>query len=148
MTPDIVQEAFRKTNHALAEDSEKIAVVSNLISAFENGKRPLYIFCRATGNKLGMSQEPVFQKRLANYGNDILKMFAEYEGRGNKEPKQPSHQVKASTRVFAVSKDTDSDKKEKDFVIMPTEFDKDGNPTEYTVTVTEDGKVVRKEVLK
>lgn len=48
----------------------------------ENGKRPLYVYCHTTGKKCGMTAIAYFQKKLAQYGNDIVKLMTEYRGRG------------------------------------------------------------------
>ena len=82
-TNEIVQAALITAGHALANDNSAVTDITRLVNNYEAtpSKRPFYIYCSATGQKKGMSQLPVFEKRLAASGNDILAMFATYKSR-------------------------------------------------------------------
>ena len=69
-------------NHALANDTAAVADIHRIVNKFNvEGKRPFYIYCSTTGLKKGMSQTPVFEKRLAKADGDILNLFATYNAR-------------------------------------------------------------------
>ena len=77
-----IQIALLATNHALANDDSAIKDITRIVENYETkGKRPFYIYCSATGLKKGMSQTPVFEKRLQLAGDDILNLFATYKAR-------------------------------------------------------------------
>lgn len=82
-TKDTIQAALLAAGHALANDDGAVTDITRLVNNYEAtpSKRPFYIYCSATGLKKGMSQLPVFEKRLAANGNDILTMFATYKSR-------------------------------------------------------------------
>lgn len=170
MNKETVQKALQEANHALANDDAAVTDITRLITNHENGKRPYYIYDSASGAKLGMSQLPVFEKRLTAFGGDILAMFASYKGRDSKpkaEPAAPKVEkspltdkeimdldlnpdnivpIKASKRAF--KKPTKPAGPEKSYECATTKTDKHGNPTEQTITITEGGKVVKREVRK
>jgi len=76
-----IQEALRNAKHVLAESDSAVNDITRIVNKFEvEGKRPFYIYCAATGIKKGMSQTPVFEKRLAKFGT-ILDLFAQYKSR-------------------------------------------------------------------
>jgi len=78
-----IQEALRNAKHVLAESDSAVNDITRIVNNFEGSegkKRPFYIYCAATGIKKGMSQTPVFEKRLAKFGN-ILDLFAQYKSR-------------------------------------------------------------------
>ena len=158
MNKDTVQNALQKAKHVLANDDAAITDIARLITNHENGKRPYYIYDSVTGAKLGMSQLPVFEKRLSAFAGDILAMFASYKGRDSKPkdvpvapkvevpeepvaPKVEVAEVKAAKRAFKKTKEPG-----KTHEVATTKTDKDGNPIEQTVTITEGGKVIKKEV--
>jgi len=85
MNKEIVSKALTEAKHTLAADDAAVTDITRLITNHENGKRPYYIYDSVTGAKLGMSQLPVFEKRLSAFGGDILAMFASYKGRDSKE---------------------------------------------------------------
>lgn len=146
MTFEQVQKTFLESKHVLANDLDIIKEVAQLITNYENGKRPYYIFCAATGNRLGMSQQPVFEKRLAQYKGNILEMFAKYQGRGNKTPSTDNIQIQATQKKFSPpAEPSDKPIKGIDIIVMPTEFDKEGNPTKYEVIEKDqDDNIVKK----
>lgn len=192
MNKETVQKALQEANHALANDDAAVTDITRLITNHENGKRPYYIYDSASGAKLGMSQLPVFEKRLTAFGGDILAMFASYKGRDSKpkaEPAAPKVEksklvletvdggttevpvtvihpspltdkeimdldlnpgniapLKASKRTF--KKPTKPAGPTKGYESTTTKTDRHGNPTEKTITITEDGKVVKREVRK
>jgi len=75
-------ELIKNSNHILRDDEKSVAEMVKLIDAFQqNGKRPFHMYCSVTGTKVGMSQQAVFEKRLAAYGGDIVRMFLEYKSR-------------------------------------------------------------------
>ena len=77
-----IQIALTEANHALANDEAAVKDITRIVENYETkGKRPFYIYCSATGLKKGMSQTPVFEKRLALAGGDILNLFATYKAR-------------------------------------------------------------------
>ena len=77
-----IQIALTEANHALANDEAAVKDIARIVENYETkGKRPFYIYCSATGLKKGMSQTPVFEKRLALAGGDILNLFATYKAR-------------------------------------------------------------------
>lgn len=57
-------------------------IVTRINNYIEDEKRPLYVYCHTTGKKCGMTAIAYFQKKLAQYGGDIVKLFTEYRGRG------------------------------------------------------------------
>ncbi len=57
-------------------------IVERINNYIEDEKRPLYVYCHTTGKKCGMTAIAYFQKKLAQYGGDIIKLFTEYRGRG------------------------------------------------------------------
>ena len=175
MNKEIVSKALAEANHALAGDDAAVTDITRLITNHENGKRPYYIYDSVTGAKLGMSQLPVFEKRLAAFGGDILAMFASYKGRESKEKKPVEEKsvivletvdggttevpttilpvtpaiVKAAKREFKKADKKPAEKGTgKEYECATTKTDKHGNPTEQTITIREGGKVVKKEVRK
>jgi len=82
-----IQEALRNAKHALAESDSAVNDITRIVNNFEGSegkKRPFYIYCSESGAKKGMSQTPVFQKRLDAAGGDILALFATYKSRDAK----------------------------------------------------------------
>jgi hypothetical protein len=179
MNKEIVSKALTEAKHTLAADDAAVTDITRLITNHENGKRPYYIYDSVTGAKLGMSQLPVFEKRLSAFGGDILAMFASYKGRDSKEkveekkvevkleaPKivvaEPVEPVKTVpiAKIFQAAKrefkkaDKKPDNKPakkaagKEYESATTETDKDGNPTEQTITIREGGQIVKREVRK
>jgi len=95
-----VQIALVAANHALANNDAAVTDITRLVTNFnEKGKRPFYIYCSITGEKKGMSQLPVFQKRLELAGGDILAMFATYKSR---EPKKLAPKPEPTVEVVEV----------------------------------------------
>jgi len=79
----VFTELLINTNHALANDEAAIKDMVRMISNYvEKGKRPFYMYCSATGLKVGMSQTPVFQKRIEKFNGDLVQMFLHYKSRG------------------------------------------------------------------
>jgi hypothetical protein len=82
MNTEQTQIALTEANHALANDEAAIKDIARIVENYvSKGKRPFYIYCSVTGLKKGMSQTPVFEKRLQNAGGDILNLFATYKAR-------------------------------------------------------------------
>ncbi len=168
MNKEIVSKALTEAKHTLAGDDAAVTDITRLITNHENGKRPYYIYDSVTGAKLGMSQLPVFEKRLTAFGGDILAMFASYKGRDSKpktepeapkvvvaEPVEPiktipfTKVIQAAKREFKkVDKKPAEKGASKEYECATTKTDKHGNPTEQTITIREGGKVVKKEVRK
>jgi hypothetical protein len=172
MNKEIVSKALTEAKHTLAADDAAVTDITRLITNHENGKRPYYIYDSVTGAKLGMSQLPVFEKRLSAFGGDILAMFASYKGRDSKpkaEPEAPKVVVAEQVepvktvpiaKIFQAAKrefkkaDKKPDNKPakkaagKEYESATTETDKDGNPTEQTITIREGGQIVKREVRK
>jgi hypothetical protein len=173
MNKETIQKALTEANHNLAGDDAAVTDITRLITNYENGKRPYYIYDSVTGAKLGMSQLPVFEKRLSAFGGDIVAMFASYKGRESKEVKTeakvevvepvktvPIEKVfQAAKREFVkVDKKPEEPKKpeapkkpagpKKTYEIATTKTDKDGNATEQTITITEGDMIVKREVRK
>ena len=166
MNKEIVSKALTEAKHTLAGDDAAVTDITRLITNHENGKRPYYIYDSVTGAKLGMSQLPVFEKRLAAFGGDILAMFASYKGRDSKpktepeapkvvvaEPVEPIKTVPFTKVIQAAKREFKKvDKKpaekgaSKEYECATTKTDKHGNPTEQTITIREGGKIVQKEV--
>jgi flagellar basal body rod protein FlgC len=91
-----IQIALAEANHALANDEAAVKDIARIVENYETkGKRPFYIYCSATGIKKGMSQTPVFEKRLALAGGDILNLFATYKAREGR-PTESKAKVPAS----------------------------------------------------
>lgn len=94
MTNIEVKEALVAANHILANNEAAVADITRIITNHEtSGKRPFYIYCGTTGAKLGMSQQVVYEKRLAKYEGNMLAMFAQYKGRGPKVAVAPAIEV-------------------------------------------------------
>jgi hypothetical protein len=168
MNKEIVSKALTEAKHTLAGDDAAVTDITRLITNHENGKRPYYIYDSVTGAKLGMSQLPVFEKRLAAFGGDILAMFASYKGRDSKpktepeapkvvvaEPVEPIKTVPFTKVIQAAKREFKKvDKKpaekgaSKEYECATTKTDKHGNPTEQTITIREGGKIVKMEVRK
>jgi hypothetical protein len=168
MNKETVSKALTEAKHTLAGDDAAVTDITRLITNHENGKRPYYIYDSVTGAKLGMSQLPVFEKRLTAFGGDILAMFASYKGRDSKsktepeapkvvvaEPVEPiktipfTKVIQAAKREFKkVDKKPAEKGASKEYECATTKTDKHGNPTEQTITIREGGKVVKKEVRK
>ena len=89
MNKETVQKALTEAKHTLAGDDAAVTDITRLITNHENGKRPYYIYDSVTGAKLGMSQLPVFEKRLSAFAGDIVAMFASYKGRDSKPKAEP-----------------------------------------------------------
>ena len=82
MNTERIQAALNEANHTLANDEGAIKDIARIVENYESkGKRPFYIYCSVTGLKKGMSQTPVFEKRLQTAGGDILNLFATYKAR-------------------------------------------------------------------
>lgn len=82
MNIERIQIALNEAKHALANDEGAVKDIARIVDNYESkGKRPFYIYCSVTGLKKGMSQTPVFEKRLQNAGGDILNLFATYKAR-------------------------------------------------------------------
>ena len=67
-----VLQALIASGHFSANDDAIVTDITKLITNHEQGKRPYYIYDSSNGVKLGMSQLPVFEKRLQAFGGDIL----------------------------------------------------------------------------
>lgn len=65
-----------------AVTSKKIvAEIAALINRFiESGKRPLYVYCHATGRKCAMTAIDYFNKKKDQYGG-IVQLMTQYRGR-------------------------------------------------------------------
>lgn len=140
MTKEKVQEAFKAAGHIHANNNEVLEDVAKLISRYEAdaNRRPYYIYCAATGAKLGMSQMPVFQNRLDSFNGDMLRMFAEYKGRSSK-PK--------SERNVVVGSVVHRPPPIRTGIVQEMETlatDKNGNPTKQAWNTYVNGKLVNK----
>jgi len=107
MTNIEVKAALTAANHIHANNDAVIADITRIVTnheASEGKKRPFYIYCSATGAKLGMAQQVVYEKRLAKFGGDLLIMFATYKGREPKAtPAAPSKPVKTEGKVIDIN---------------------------------------------
>lgn len=94
MNIERIQIALNEAKHALSNDDGAIKDIARIVDNYESkGKRPFYIYCSVTGLKKGMSQTPVFEKRLQNAGGDILNLFATYKAREGR-PTESKEKVK------------------------------------------------------
>lgn len=144
MNKETVQAAFKASGHYLASDDTALKDVARLITIFESGTgRPYYIYDSSNGVKLGMSQLPVFEKRLQAFGGDILAMFASYKGRsaskesGTSNPR-PLIVAQAGERKFPTKTGISHE-------VSTTKTNKDGDPIEQEYTVYEGGKILKRE---
>lgn len=145
MDKPTVQQALQTANHALAHDEAAIADITRLITNHQNGKRPYYIYDNVTGAKLGMSQLPVFEKRLEAYNGDILRMFAEYKGRSSGAKKEKP--IRAAKRTFKKT-EKESDEPKREYEFTTTKTNEEGIPIEQEYTIREDDKIVRREIRR
>lgn len=99
---ETVKSALVDANHVFASNDEKVAEIHKIVNKYNvEGKRPFSIFDSVTGEKLGMSQKPVFEKRLASANGDLLALFASYKGRATKpKAEKPVKPAKAGKRTF------------------------------------------------
>lgn len=76
------QDLLNETGHALRNDEAAVKDMHRMIMNHEEkGKRPFYMYCAATGKRVGMSQTPVYQKRLAKFQGSLVSMFVNYKSR-------------------------------------------------------------------
>ena len=141
-----VLQALIASGHFSANDDAIVTDITKLITNHEQGKRPYYIYDSSNGVKLGMSQLPVFEKRLQAFGGDILAMFASYKGRsasketGSNNPRPPANIIaQAGERKFPVKPGTVHE-------VQTTKTNKDGDPIEQEWITYEEGKVVKRDV--
>jgi len=139
-----VLNALVAAGHYSAGNDAIVSDITRLITIFESGKgRPYYIYDSSNGVKLGMSQLPVFEKRLQAFGGDILAMFASYKGRsasketGTSNPR-PLIVAQAGERKFPTKTGISHE-------VSTTKTNKDGDPIEQEYTVYEGGKILKRE---
>lgn len=106
MNIEEVQIKLAASNHYLAGDEAAVKDIHRIVEKFNTtGKRPFYIYCSYTGLRKGMSQTPVFEKRLAKYNGDILELFAHYtarEGRPVSDATLKKQAKKNSEKIITV----------------------------------------------
>jgi len=143
MEKQTVLNALVAAGHYSAGDDAIVTDITKLITNFEQNKRPYYIYDSSNGVKLGMSQLPVFEKRLQAFGGDILAMFASYKGRsasketGTSNPR-PLIVAQAGERKFPTKTGISHE-------VSTTKTNKDGDPIEQEYTVYEGGKILKRE---
>lgn len=143
MEKQTVLNALVAAGHFSAGDDVIVTDITKLITNFEQDKRPYYIYDSSNGVKLGMSQLPVFEKRLQSFGGDILAMFASYKGRSaSKDTSQlrpkPLFVAQASERKFPTKTGIAHE-------VHTTKTDTEGNPIEQEWSVYEGGKLRKRE---
>lgn len=76
-----VEDALKANKSACKTSQVHHDIVNRINLYIDDDKRPLYVYCHTTGKKCGMTAIAYFQKKLAQYGNDIVKLMTEYRGR-------------------------------------------------------------------
>lgn len=80
------QDLLNETGHALRNDEAAVKDMHRMIMNHEEkGKRPFYMYCAATGKRVGMSQTPVYLKRLAKFQGSLVSMFVNYKSRDGRK---------------------------------------------------------------
>lgn len=139
-----------ETGHALLHDEVKVKDMFRMINNFEEkNKRPFYMYCSATGKRVGMSQQPVFEKRLAKFNGSLVSMFVNYVCRDGKRESappvvvaadQPSTEEASDDQIF-ISEDEMNEQTEKEMeelMGVPADLDQPEVNEEVVVVVAED----------
>jgi len=148
MQKETVHQALKASGHILATNDAVVTEITKLITNYEQGKRPYYIYCAATGAKLGMSQQPVFEKRLQAFNGNILDMFASYKGRSSSPKAETYVSVKTKKAVRVHTTPKEPIKSGISHIVETTKTDADGNPTEQAWLVFDGGKLIKRELKK
>jgi hypothetical protein len=113
-------------------------IVTRINNYIEDGKRPLYVYCHTTGKKCGMTAIAYFQKKLDQYGKDIVKLMTEYRGRAIGGNTSTAARSKVSGKYVAPASNV------KTYATYVTKTDKKGNPitTRTEIVLHNGGKVV------
>lgn len=132
-----VTDALKANKSAITQAPIMHDIVERINSYIEDSKRPLYVYCHTTGKKCGMTAIAYFQKKLAQYDNNIVKLFTTYRGRaigGN---------TAVAKRGKVSGKYESADSNVKTYATFVTKTDKKGNPvTTRTEKVLHNGAKV------
>jgi len=97
-----VTDMLKSTKSSITQAPIMHDIRDRINSYIEDGKRPLYVYCHTTGKKCGMTAIAYFEKKLAQYDNDIIKLMTQYRGRGltsGRAPKSKTVDTSATTHV-------------------------------------------------
>lgn len=132
-----VTDALKANKSAITQTPIIHDIVTRINNYIEDGKRPLYVYCHTTGKKCGMTAIAYFQKKLAQYDNDIIKLFVTYRGRAIGSNTPTAKRGKVSGKYVAPASNV------KTYATYVTKTDKKGNPiTTRTEIVLHSGNKV------